>query len=84
MPKPLQNRELPAVDCRTVCGLYAPVLERERSASGTWLRENDPEHIEAKAHGLTDYEIENGEISTSPLSPMTVVTDTTKAEKLGK
>ncbi len=32
MPKPLQNRELPAVDCRTVCGLYAPVLERERSA----------------------------------------------------
>ena len=60
------------------------MLERERSASGTWLRENDPEHIEAKAHGLTDYEIENGEISTSPLSPMTVVTDTTKAEKLGK
>ena len=60
------------------------MLERERSASGTWLRENDPKHIEAKAHGLTDYEIENGEISTSPLSPMTVVTDTTKAEKLGK
>ena len=60
------------------------MLERERSASGTWLRENDPGNIEAKAHGLTDYEIENGEISTSPLSPMTVVTDTTKAEKLGK
>lgn len=60
------------------------MLERERSASYTWLRENDPEHLEARAHGLTDYEIENGEISTSPLSPMTVVTDTTKAEKLGK
>ena len=60
------------------------MLERERSASYSWLRENDPEHIEARAHGLTEYEIENGEISTSPLSPMTIVTDTTKAEELGK
>lgn len=60
------------------------VEDWEKSAAYTWLRKNDPEDLEAKAQELTEYEIESGVMCCSPLSPMAVVTDTTKAEKLGK